>query len=564
MIEHDLLIVGGGLAGLRAGVETCDSLNVGLLSRVHPLRSHSVAAQGGMNASLANHPEGADDSPQRHAFETIKGSDYLADQDAVALMCELAPKIVCQLERWGTPFSRFEDGRIAQRPFGGGGFPRTCFASDRTGLVMLHTLYERALSLGLAVHDEWLVTKLVVADGRAHGVIALNTMTGGLEAFAARAVIFATGGYGRIYPTSTNALINTGSGVGIAYRAGIGVKDAEFIQFHPTTLVGSHILITEGARGEGGYLVNNRGERFMERYAANAMELAPRDIVARSITTEILEGRGIDDSHVHLDLRHLGRRKIKERLPGIRQIAMDFAGIDPIEEPLPIVPGQHYSMGGIDVDINGASEVEGFFAAGECACVSVHGANRLGGNSLLEAPVFGHVVGHHVQEYARGCDGPANSAAVLGEALAEEDERIAALSAGRGASVYPLREQLGQIMKDEVGVFRDETPMRDAVEAIRDIRQIAGEVRASGPRRACNQELVDVLDLPAMIDIAEMVAAGALRRTESRGSHSRGDFPKRDDENWLHHTIAHPGPDGPDFGRKEVTITEYEPKERTY
>ncbi len=564
MIEHDLLIVGGGLAGLRAAVEVCPRLNAGLISRVHPLRSHSLAAQGGMNAGLGNHPEGAHDNPATHAFDTVKGSDYLADQDAVRKMCDLAPGIVFEMEHWGTPFSRFDDGRIAQRPFGGAGFPRTCYSADRTGAALLHTLYERAMALGLRIHDERLVTRLVVQDGRVCGLIALNFLTGELESFAARAVLFATGGYGRVYARSTNALINTGSGIALGYRAGAGIKDLEFVQFHPTSLVGTNILITEGARGEGGYLVNRLGERFMERYAPKTMELAPRDIVARSIETEIAQGRGFKEGYVHLDLRHLGARLIKERLPGIRQIATEFADLDPIEEPIPIEPAQHYSMGGIDVDVDGRTEISGFFAAGECACVSVHGANRLGGNSLLEAIVFGHIVGAAAGEYARGVVLPDNAASTLDDALASERQRLTNLATGKGRRSYSLVERLGRLMSDKVGIFREETTLRSAVDEISRIRGESAEVRVGTARKRCNQELVDTLDLLSMIDLAEIIAAGALRRTESRGSHYRTDYPKRDDADWLAHTVAHAGADGPVLTVKPVTITEYEPRERSY
>jgi succinate dehydrogenase / fumarate reductase, flavoprotein subunit len=564
VIEHDVLIVGGGLAGLRAALETCPSLDVGLISRVHPLRSHSIAAQGGMNAPLGNHPDGHDDSVERHTFDTIKGSDYLADQDAANLMCGHAPQIVYEMEHWGTPFSRFPDGRIAQRPFGGGGFPRTCYAADRTGHVLLHTLYEQAVRLGLNVYEEWLVLRLAVKDGRAYGLVAMNMLTGQLETFAARAVLFATGGYGRVYARSTNALINTGSGIGIAYQAGAGIKDLEFVQFHPTGLIESGMLITEGARGEGGYLLNRAGERFMQRYAPKAMELAPRDIVARSMTTEILEGRGFQDNYLHLDLRHLGARKIKERLPGIRDLTIDFAGIDPIDEPIPVSPVQHYSMGGIDVNNDGASEIEGFFAAGECACVSVHGANRLGGNSLLEAIVFGAVVGRSIGAYARDGASANGGGAVLREALDTEEDRIHRLTTGNGSPLYPLRERLGLIMNEKVGVFREQSALEAALAGVRQVRLDSADVRVGPSCRQCNQELVDAIDLFAMIDLAEIITAGALRRTESRGSHSRTDFPKRDDARWLCHTLAHARETGLELTEKKVTITNYEPQERTY
>lgn len=559
-----MLIVGGGLAGLRAAVEACGHVDVGLISRVHPLRSHSVAAQGGINASLANHPEGTDDGPDRHAFDTIKGSDYLADQDAVQLMCEYAPGIVRQMEHWGTPFSRFDDGRIAQRPFGGAGFPRACYAADRTGMVLLHTLYEQCVRLGLTVHEGWLVTRLVLDDRGVCGLVALHTITGELETFAARTVLFATGGYGQVFARSDNALINTGSGIALAYRAGLGIKDLEFVQFHPTTLAGSHLLITEGARGEGGYLRNSRGERFMERYAPKAMELAPRDIVARAMSTEIAEGRGFEDRYLHLDLTHLGARRINQRLPAVRQLALDFAGVDPIDEPLPVVPSQHYSMGGIDVDATGASAVPGFYAAGECACVSVHGANRLGGNSLLESIVFGHVAGRHAAEFARGSTALTRNHADLIDAHTDEDDRIRRLSNGGKLRLYPLRDRLRGLMSDQVGIFRDEAGLRKALDGIREIRASAMDIGVRSPSRRCNQELIDAIEFLAMIDLGELIAAGALHRKESRGSHCRTDYPKRDDVNWLKHTIARAGPNGPVLTDKPVTITDHEPRERTY
>lgn len=563
MIRHDVIIVGGGLAGLRAAAEMGDSLDVALMSRVHPLRSHSVAAQGGINASLANHPQGADDNPERHTFDTVKGADYLADQQAVRLMCDKAPGTIYELEHWGAPFSRFDDGRIAQRPFGGAGYYRTCYSADRTGHILLHTLYERAVCLGLKVYEEWMVTSLAVDDRRVCGLVAMNVLTGELQAFAARAVLFATGGYGQVYARSTNALINTGIGIAIGYRAGVGIKDLEFVQFHPTSLAGTHILISEAARGEGGYLLNSRGERFMQRYAAKAMELAPRDIVARSITTEITEGRGID-GNVHLDLRHLGAHAIREKLPGIRQITMDFAGVDPIDEPIPVVPAQHYSMGGLDVDVNGAGEVQGFYAAGECACVSVHGANRLGGNSLLDAIVFGEVAGRHAAEYARGTGPAPRGDAALGDAMIREADRLRSFARPRGVGPHVLRERLGHIMSEKAGVFRHAGRLREAVDeihALRDDAQDMAVARAGGPY---NQQLIDALDFVGMLDLAEIIVAGALRRDESRGSHYRTDHPKRNDAEWLHHTVAHVSPDGPVLSRKDVTITDYEPRERTY
>lgn len=392
MLYHDVLIVGGGLSGLRAAVGLCDRYDVGLISKVHPIRSHSIAAQGGINAALANNPDSKDDTWEKHAFDTIKGSDYLADQHAVEIMCQEAIKIVYEMEHWGCPFSRFPDNTIAQRPFGGAGYPRTCFSSDITGHVLLNTLFERAVFKGVKIYPEHIVTALAMDNGICHGLIAIDQLNGKMVPIMSKATMFATGGYGRVYYYSTNALINNGSGIGLAYKSGVPMKDMEFVQFHPTCLIGTNILMTEGARGEGGYLVNKEGRRFMEDYAPKMMELAPRDIVSRSIQTEIEQGRAFEGElgkYVHLDIRHLGAQKIIERLPGIRNICIDFLGIDPIKEPIPIMPAQHYSMGGIDTNEKCETLIKGFYAAGECACVSVHGGNRLGGNSLLDTIVFG-------------------------------------------------------------------------------------------------------------------------------------------------------------------------------
>ncbi|HNV31926.1 MAG TPA: FAD-binding protein, partial [Nitrospira sp.] len=383
MITHDILIVGAGLAGMRAAIAAPPDLNVALLSKVHPVRSHSVAAQGGINAAI-----GEQDSWEAHAYDTAKGGLYLGDQDAIEAMCREAPQDILELERMGVIFSRTPEGRIAQRPFGGAGFPRTCYAADRTGHALLHAMYEQLMKRRCRVYEEWYVTALLVEQGRCCGVVAWDLVHGGLQVLRAKAVILATGGSGRVFSTSTNAVINTGDGMALAYRAGLPLEDMEFVQFHPTTLKDTGILITEGARGEGGYLLNTLGERFMKRYAPEQMELATRSTVSLAIGQEIQEGRGVDGC-VLLDLRHLGRARILERLPQIRELALEFAGLDPIETPIPIRPGAHYQMGGVKTNAWGETDLPGLFAAGECACVSVHGANRLGGNSLLETIVFG-------------------------------------------------------------------------------------------------------------------------------------------------------------------------------
>lgn len=565
MALHQVLIVGGGLAGLRAAIEAKDrGADVALLSLVHPLRSHSGAAQGGINAALANHPEGRDDSPERHARDTVKGSDYLADQDAAEILTYEAPERIFELEHWGVPFSRFEDGRIAQRPFGGAGFPRTCYAADRTGHYILHTLYEQVLKRKIPVYPEWMALSLIKADGRVGGIIALHLPTGKLEAFVAKAVIFATGGAVRIYSKSTNALINTGLPLAIAYKAGVPLEDMEFIQFHPTTLYGTNILITEGARGEGGYLLNNKGERFMANYAPQAMELAPRDIVSRSIQKEIEAGRGFDGEYVLLDLRHLGREKIMERLPGIREIAIYFAGIDPIEKPIPIQPGAHYTMGGIECDIWGRTSLDGFYACGECACVSVHGANRLGGNSLLETVVFGKRAGEHAAGWVREA-GNSVSEAAISDALREMEQRLRELETGKGEEdPHIIRRELTTLMNEKVGIFREKKTLEEALREIRGLKARYTRLRRCFGGRYFNLDLVRALELEGMLLVSEVVTQGALLREESRGSHFRTDFPERDDAHWLKHTLASYTPEGPEFRFKEVTITKWHPEERKY
>ena len=575
MKYHDVIIVGGGLAGLRAMLEVnMRNLRAGVLSKVHPIRSHSIAAQGGINAPLGNHPRGGHDSWERHAFDTVKGSDYLADQDAVVRMIKDASDRIIEMEHWGCPFSRTPDGKIAQRPFGGAGFPRTCFAADKTGHMLLHTLYEQTVKYEqaaergeLKIYNEWLVTSLVVEDGVCRGVIALEIATGNLEAFKADAVIFATGGAGRVYPNSTNALINTGMGMAVPYWAGVPLKDMEFIQFHPTTLLGSNILMTEGCRGEGAYLTNNKGERFLADYSDSrkAMEVAPRDIVARNMTTEILEGRGFDNEYLLLDLRHLGEEKIATGLPGIRDICKKFLGIDPVDEPIPVQPGQHYTMGGIDCNKDGASRVKGFYAAGEAACVSVHGGNRLGGNSLLDTIVFGKIAGEHASEYIQGKSDLGAGDKALEDALARDEEKIKKLLGSDGAEdPSVLKEEMQKAMMDKVGIFRTKDRLAETAEKIKELRERYKNIGLRHSGRAFNFDLTWNLELRGSLDVAETIVLGALAREESRGSHFRLDFTTRNDEKFLKHTLAYYTPDGPRFESSDVTLGHWEPKERTY
>jgi len=565
MLEYDLLVVGGGLAGLAAALGADPRLKTAVIAKVHPLRSHSVAAQGGINAALGNDPAGREDSWERHAFDTIKGSDYLADQDAAELLCRRAIPAMYELDYWGTPFSRFAGGTIAQRPFGGGGFPRTCYAADRTGQMLLHTLYEQAVRKNVTFLDEWLIAGLVVRDGRCPGVVAFDVANGKIIGIRARALVFATGGYGRVFRKSTNAYINLGSGIGLAYRAGLPLKDMEFVQFHPTTLNGKNILITEGARGEGGTLLNNEGRRFMEDYAPKAMELAPRDIVARAIQREVEKGNGFENEYVLLDLRHLGRDKILKRLPGIRDICLNFAGLDPVDTPIPIQPAQHYSMGGIDVDKTCASMVPGFFAAGECSCVSVHGANRLGGNSLLEAVVFGKIAGQSASRFVidgGGCDSPERE---IGEEARRLHDKVAAIrKRDRGENIFRVLNRLKTVMTEKAGIFRREKTLREGLEQIPALREASERAFIYGRCQSYCQEILMHIEFGYMLDVAEAILLGALKREETRGSHYRTDFPVRDDIDWLKHTIMTHTGQGPRFEYRPVDVTKYPPQERTY
>ena len=550
MITHDILIVGAGLAGMRAAIAVPPDVNVALLSKVHPVRSHSVAAQGGINAAI-----GAEDSWEAHAYDTAKGGLYLGDQDAIEAMCKEAPQDILELERMGVIFSRTPDGRIAQRPFGGAGYPRTCYAADRTGHALLHAMYEQLMKRRCNVYEEWYVTALLVEEGRCCGVVAWDVVRGGLQVLRAKAVILATGGSGRMFSTSTNAVINTGDGMALAYRAGVPLEDMEFVQFHPTTLKDTGILITEGARGEGGYLLNTLGERFMKRYAPEQMELATRSTVSLAIGQEIQEGRGVDGC-VLLDLRHLGRTKILERLPQIRELAMEFAGLDPIETPIPIRPGAHYQMGGVKANAWGETDLPGLFAAGECACVSVHGANRLGGNSLLETIVFGRRAGTRAAESIRDC----HLLPISDTHLQGETHRLKALFANPGPErAWQIRDDLGKTMSLNLGIFRTKQSMQEAQASIQALKLRARHMCVQDKGNLFNTDLIQALELQCLLDIAETIVVGALGREESRGAHYRADFPTRNDNAWLRHSISHRHTDGPQLTYTPVTITRFPP-----
>jgi succinate dehydrogenase / fumarate reductase flavoprotein subunit len=575
MLEHDVIIIGGGLAGSRAALEIArlaPNLSVGLIAKTHPIRSHSVAAQGGIAAVLQN----ADptDTWEAHAFDTVKGSDYLADQDAVEILTREAPEVVIDLEHMGVLFSRFPNGRIAQRAFGGHSHNRTCYAADKTGHAILHELICNLMRHGVKIYDEWYVMRLILEEGQAKGVVMYHLLDGQLEVIRAKAVMFATGGYGRVYNTTSNDFASTGDGLAMTALAGLPLEDMEFVQFHPTGLYPVGVLISEAVRGEGAYLINSEGRRFMEDYAPSRMELAPRDITSRAITREIRAGRGINSDgsaggpFVYLDLRHMGEEKIMNRVPFCWEEAHRLLGIDAVHQPMPVRPTVHYSMGGIPVNTDGqvrrsAEElVEGFFAAGEAACVSVHGANRLGSNSLLECVVYGRRTGATIAHYVQNRKLPD-----LDEIryLNEAKEQLQALLNQTGQyRINEIRQQYQDCMTHYCGVFRSEDVMQEGIARLKEIQQLYSQVRLDDRGTSWNTEIIEVIELRSLMIVGEMILTSALNRKESRGSHSREDYPDRDDTNFLKHTLAYYSPAGIDLNYLPVNITLFQPQERKY
>jgi len=568
-MKIDVLIVGAGGAGLYAAlsaVKENKDLNVAVLSKVYPTRSHTGAAQGGINGALAN--VDPTDNEELHTFDTIKGSDYLADQEAVKYMCYEAPKIIRAMEHMGVPFSRLNNGKIAQRPFGGASKDRTCYSADKMGHVMLHTLYEQCIKEGVNFLNEWFFLNIVHNDKRVSGVTAINISTGEVEFIQTKAVILATGGHSRIYwGYTSNALGCTGDGTAAVLRAGLPVKDMEFLQFHPTGLRKSAILVTEAARGEGGHLLNNKGERFMSKYAPGKMELAPRDLVSRSIMTEIREGRGFEDeegrAYVQLDLTHLGAEKIKSRLPQIRELAIDFEGIDPIKEAIPIKPTAHYAMGGIHTNIKCETPIEGIYAAGEAQCVSVHGANRLGGNSLLDIVVFGNIAGKEAIRYAEATDFLEDNNSQI-----EKDKKFIEELMNRESkeTLGDMRNELGEIMFKHFGVFKNENEMQEGYDKLKRLIDRANKnLGVEDKSKVFNLDLQSTLEFFNLLEIADVLAYASLQRKESRGTFFRDDYEKRDDENFLYHSMITKNSDGGfNYEKGEVDLGLYEPAERKY
>ena len=559
MYSHDVLIIGAGLAGMRAALSAAENgADVAVISKVHPVRSHSNAAQGGINAAL----EHAGDDWRDHAYDTVKGSDYLGDQDAIEVMCREAGSEVIQMEHYGVTFSRDEEGRLGTRAFGGQGKARTFFVADFTGQALLHVLYEQIMRAGVRVYEEWFVLDLIVEDGECAGAVVMEIRSGEIHVIRSKAVIMAAGGLGRVFEPSTNALICTGDGMGLAYRAGASLMDMEMVQYHPTTLKGSGVLITEGARGEGAYLLNSEGDRFMKRYAPNMMELASRDVVSRAEQTEINEGRGVDGC-VFLDMRHLGERVIRERLTQILDIARDFANVNLLEEPVPIRPGMHYQMGGVKTDIDGQTQLPGLYAAGEVACVSVHGGNRLGANSLLDTLVFGRRSGEHAAEVARSkSHGSVDDTAADGQRA--NIQRLLNNEQNGGDMFGQIRQDMGGAMNDHLAVYRNQAGMETALDTVRQLRERYRSVYVPDKGKTWNTNLVFTLELGFMLDSAEAITLSAIERKESRGAHTREDFPDRDDENWLKHILVTQTEDGPALSEMPVVVTQWEPQVRSY
>jgi succinate dehydrogenase / fumarate reductase, flavoprotein subunit len=560
MPQHDVLVIGAGLAGQRAALAAAEEgASVGILSKTHPVRSHSNAAQGGINAAL--NPE---DSWESHAFDTVKGSDYLGDQDAIEIMCREAPQEILDLEHLGVTFHRNEEGKLGTRAFGGASAARTYYVADITGQAILHVLYEQLMKNDdVYRYEEWFTTALVQGeDGEVAGCIGRNLRDGQMELFSAKSVILASGGNGQIYDPTTNALVCTGDGIAMAYRVGAPLMDMEMVQYHPTTLAGLGLLITEGARGEGAHLYNAEGERFMEKYAPNKMELASRDVVSRAEQTEIDEGRGFDDGTVALDITVVPRKRIHEALREIVNVGRDFANVDITKEPIHIKPGNHYVMGGVQTDTDGRTPVDGLYAAGEVACVSVHGGNRLGANSLLDTLVFGRRSGIHA---ARRAHGMAHSA-VSGESLEEEQRMVRQVMARErsGRRVAELRRELGRTMDKHVAVFRNEDGLKEALDTVRRLKEEAASVATDDKGTVFNQDVLQVIELGFMLDNAEAIVTGALERRESRGAQYRTDFPDRNDDEWLKHINVSRDGDEPDVSYSEVTLTQWQPEERRY
>ncbi len=579
--NHDIVMIGGGGAGLRAAIaiaETNPNLSIAVVSKVYPMRSHTVAAEGGAAAVIKDN-----DSLENHIHDTIAGGDWMCDQDAVEYFVNEAPREMIQMEHWGCPWSREPDGTVAVRPFGGMNIERTWFAADKTGFHMLHTLFQTSLKHNnITRYDEWFATKILVENGRCQGVTAIELRSGKIEVIAGKATIMCTGGAGRIFPFTTNGAIKTGDGMAMAYRAGVPLKDMEFIQYHPTGLPGTGILITEAARGEGGIMLNKDGYRYLQDYdlgkpldiddpshpVKKSMELGPRDRLSQAFVAEREKERTIPSSYghvVHLDIRHLGEKKIDKKLPFVRELSKNYAGVDPVYEPIPVRPVVHYMMGGIDTDINGATSLPGLYAAGECACVSINGANRLGSNSLTELLVFGARTGKAAARFALEVPHPDKNSLEL--QTADEQKRITRnfFRKGRGTErIFSLRKEMNETMETSAGIYRSGKSLKETCDKIKELKDRFVNIDLEDKSLNFNTELTSALELEFMLDVAEAIAYSALKRTESRGSHQRSDFPERDDENFLKHSMAYQTNTKPHIDYKDVIITKWPPGERVY